>query len=33
VAAELAQAEANLEDEVDNLDFYPYLSIGAAYRF
>ena len=33
VAAELAQAEANLEDEVDNLDFYPYLSIGVAYRF
>lgn len=33
VAAELAQAEAELEDEVDNLDFYPYLSVGVAYRF
>ena len=31
--AERAQAEAELRDEVDSFDLYPYLSIGAAYRF
>jgi hypothetical protein len=33
VEAERAKAEAELEDEVDFLEFYPYLSVGVAYRF
>jgi hypothetical protein len=33
VAGEIAQAEADLEDEVDFLEFYPYISVGFAYRF
>jgi hypothetical protein len=33
VEAERAQAEADLEDELDILELYPYVSIGLAYRF
>ena len=33
VEAERARAEAELEDELDSLDLYPYVSIGFAYRF
>ena len=33
VEAERAGAEAALEAELDNLDVYPYVSVGFAYRF
>lgn len=33
VEAERALAEAELQDEVDSLEFYPYISVGLAYRF
>jgi len=33
VDAERVRAEAELEDEVDGLDLFPYLSAGFAFRF
>ncbi len=33
VEAERARAQAELEDEVDNLDLFPYLSFGVAFKF
>ncbi len=33
VAAEIANAEAELADNVDSLALYPYLSIGFAFKF
>ncbi len=33
VAAEITNAEAELEDEIENLDLYPYLSLGFAFKF
>lgn len=33
VDAERARAEAELQDEVDSLDLFPYLSVGFAFRF
>lgn len=33
VDAERASAEAELEDEIDGLDLFPYLSFGVAFKF